>query len=112
MDKNTDREINIKLLSFDIDNTLIDFDTFKSNFGKIWNQYKSQTNALLAFNTGRLKEDVLSLIEKGVLPKPDYIISGVGTHIYDYKNKKLVKEFNDVLDEGWDLEAVEKSLQI
>jgi len=108
MDKNIDHEINIKLLSFDIDNTLIDFDTFKSNFGKIWNQYKSQTNTLLTFNTGRLKEDVLSLIEKGVLPEPDYIISGVGTHIYDYKNKKLVKEFNDVLDEGWDIEAVEK----
>ena len=108
MDKNIGNNGNIKLLSFDIDNTLIDFHTFNSNFGKVWDKYKSQTGALLTFNTGRLKDDVLSLIEKRILPEPDYIISGVGTHIYDYKNKKLVKEFNDVLDEGWDLESVEK----
>ena len=44
MDKNTDREINIKLLSFDIDNTLIDFDTFKSNFGKIWKLVVDEVN--------------------------------------------------------------------
>ena len=107
MDKNISSDENIKLLSFDIDNTLIDFHTFSSNFGKIWEKYKGQTNALLTFNTGRLKDDVLSLIDRGILPKPDYIISGVGTHIYDYNNKKLVKEFNDVLDEGWDLKLVE-----
>ncbi|WP_159950737.1 HAD-IIB family hydrolase [Polaribacter septentrionalilitoris] len=107
MDKNISSNENIKLLSFDIDNTLIDFHTFHSNFGKIWEKYKDKTNALLTFNTGRLKDDVLSLIDRGILPKPDYIISGVGTHIYDYNNKTLVKEFNDVLDEGWDLKSVE-----
>ncbi|WP_439127713.1 HAD-IIB family hydrolase [Polaribacter sp.] len=107
MDKNSSTNENIKLLSFDIDNTLIDFHTFHSNFGEIWKKYKANTNALLTFNTGRLKDDVLSLIEKGILPEPDYIISGVGTHIFDYNNKKLVKEFNDVLDEGWDLKSVE-----
>lgn len=107
MDKNISNNENIKLLSFDIDNTLIDFHTFHSNFTKIWEKYKANKNALLTFNTGRLKDDVLNLIDKGILPKPDYIISGVGTHIYDYNNKKLVKEFNDVLDEGWDLKSVE-----
>ena len=101
----------IKLLSFDIDNTLIDFNTHKSNFPKIWKKYKPNTDIKLAYNTGRLIDDVLSLINKGTLPKPDYIISGVGTHIYDYNKKQVVKEFNDVLEDGWNLNSVETIIQ-
>ncbi|GAA4291734.1 HAD-IIB family hydrolase [Aestuariibaculum suncheonense] len=100
----------IKLLSFDIDNTLIEFHTLKSNFKKIWKKYKPD-DIILTYNTGRLIDDVLLLIKKGVLPKPDYIIGGVGTLIYDCNHNCVVKEFNDVLDEGWDLEAVEKLVQ-
>ncbi|MBC3759382.1 HAD-IIB family hydrolase [Hyunsoonleella sp. SJ7] len=103
-------QTDISLLSFDIDNTLIDFHTFKSNFRKIWEKYKPE-DVLLTYNTGRLIDDVLNLIAKGILPKPDYIISGVGTHIYNYKEKKVVKEFNDVLDDGWDLKSVENVIQ-
>ncbi|SFZ92557.1 sucrose-6F-phosphate phosphohydrolase [Flaviramulus basaltis] len=101
----------IKLLSFDIDNTLIDFHTHKSNFYKIWKKYKPQNDILLTYNTGRLIDDVLGLIKKGVLPEPDYIIGGVGTIIYDYKSKSIVKEFNDVLDDGWNLNSVEDIIQ-
>ena len=101
----------IRLLSFDIDNTLIDFNTHKSNFRKIWKTYKCGQKALLAYNTGRLIDDVINLIQKGTLPEPDYIISGVGTHIYDYNKKCVVKEFNDVLDDGWDLGLVEDIIQ-
>ena len=106
--KNNPKKLDLKLLSFDIDNTLIDFHTFKSNFRKVWKNYKGHTDVLLTFNTGRLIDDVLDLIEKKVLPEPDYIISGVGTHIYNYKKQEVEKEFNDVLDEGWNLEAVER----
>ncbi|MFG6685544.1 HAD-IIB family hydrolase [Mariniflexile sp. HNIBRBA6329] len=102
------KENSIKLLSFDIDNTLIDFNTLKGSFTKTWNKYKTDSNVLLTYNTGRLIDDVLSLIKRGVLPEPDYIISGVGTHIYDYNNKCIVKEFNEVLDDGWDIQSVEK----
>lgn len=100
----------ISLLSFDIDNTLMDFHTHKSNFRKIWKKYKPK-DVFLTYNTGRLIDDVLHLIDKGVLPEPDYIISGVGTHIYNYKDKSVVKEFNNILDDGWDLEAVETLIQ-
>lgn len=112
MSKNGDSiQYNIKLLSFDIDNTLIDFHTHKSNFPKIWKKYKPNSGILLAYNTGRLLDDVFNLIDKGTLPEPDFIIAGVGTIIYDYKNKQTVKEFNDILDEGWDLDSVEKIIQ-
>ena len=102
-----DFDAKIHLLSFDIDNTLIDFHTYKSNFKAIWDSYKPN-NVLLTYNTGRLIDDVLNLIETGVLPEPDYIISGVGTHIYNFKEGTIVKEFNDILDDGWDLKAVEQ----
>lgn len=100
----------ICFLSFDIDNTLIDFYTHKSNFRKTWKKYKPK-DVFLTYNTGRLIDDVLNLIDKGILPEPDYIISGVGTHIYNYKDKCIVKEFNNVLDDGWDLKAVENLIQ-
>lgn len=112
MSKNEDNiKPNIKLLSFDIDNTLIDFHTHKSNFRKVWKKHKPKKDILLTYNTGRLIDDVLNLIEKGTLPKPDYIISGVGTHIYDFKNKSVIIEFNDILDDGWDLKSVENIIQ-
>lgn len=104
-------ENEIKLLSFDIDNTLIDFHTYKSNFKKVWDKYRKNNKTILTYNTGRLIDDVLHLINKNILPKPDYIISGVGTHIYNFKDKAVIKEFNDVLDDGWNLDAVENIIK-
>lgn len=111
MNKKSKKENDIRLLSLDIDNTLIDFHTLESNFNKIWNTYKNGIEVLLTYNTGRLVDDTLNLIENNILPEPDYIISGVGTIIYDFKNQCVVKEFNEVLEEGWDLETVEKVIQ-
>ena len=104
-------ENKIKLLSFDIDNTLIDFHTYKSNFKKTWEKYQDQNDVILTYNTGRLIDDVLHLIDIKILPEPDYIISGVGTHIYNFNEGSIVKEFNDVLDDGWNLESVENIIQ-
>ncbi|OBQ54597.1 HAD-IIB family hydrolase [Tamlana sp. s12] len=111
MDTNPVEKSPIKLLSFDIDNTLIDFHTYKSNFRKIWKKHKPSNEVLLTYNTGRLIDDVLNLIKTKVLPEPDYIISGVGTHIYNYNTKSVVKEFNDILDDGWNLDAVENVIK-
>jgi len=106
--KNTSQHYDIKLLSFDVDNTLLEFHKLKTNFTSVWNTYKPDSDVILTYNSGRLLDDTLNLIEKGILPEPEYIIAGVGTIIYDCKNKCIVKEFNDVLDEGWNLEAVEE----
>lgn len=105
--KSTEIPEKIRFLSFDIDNTLIDFDTYKSNFKKVWEAHAPK-DVFLAYNTGRLIDDVLNLIDKGVLPEPHFIISGVGTHIYNFSKKNVVKEFNDVLDDGWNLKKVEE----
>src|SRR5690606_8892002 len=110
MEEKNNQTSEIKLLSFDIDNTLINFHTLKSNFTKVWRSHKPK-EIMLTYNTGRLIDDTLNLIKNGILPEPDFIISGVGTHIYDYGKKTVIKEFNQVLDEGWDLDAVERIIQ-
>ena len=83
-------------------------DASRQQFKNVWSQLNSLTKPLLCYNTGRLLEDGLQLIDKGVLPPPDYIISGVGTSIYDYSKKAVMKEFSEILEEGWDIDQVEQ----
>ena len=104
------QDLSIKLLSFDIDNTLIDLKTLGGLFTPIWNKYRSGNGLLLTYNSGRLYKDILKLISKKILPEPAYIIGGVGTHIYDFENQSVIKEFDEILDEGWDLSLVENTI--
>lgn len=103
--------MNIELLSFDIDNTLIELETRKTNFPSVWSQIQDTENVILCYNTGRLLDDVLQLIKRQILPEPQYIISGVGTNIYDVKAKKLLKEFSQILEEGWNLDLVKEKIE-
>ncbi|NND05207.1 MAG: HAD-IIB family hydrolase [Saprospiraceae bacterium] len=98
----------IKLLSFDIDNTLVDLHTLKGKFTKTWLKHHQDNGILLTYNSGRLYKDVLGLIKKKILPEPAFIIGGVGTHIYDFKGQSVVKEFRDILEDGWNLSLVEE----
>lgn len=97
-----------KLLSFDIDNTLITSPEVPSLLVKAWDNEEKNEYPLLTYNTGRLLNDTLQLIKRNILPEPDYIISGVGTNIYDFKNKKTLKEFSQILEEGWDLKIIQQ----
>lgn len=101
----------IKLLSFDIDNTLLGQPQPEPPFTKIWQQLNPHERPRLCYNTGRLLDDTKRLISSGQLPRPDYVISGVGTSIYDFKEKTIVKEFSEILEEGWNLKTVEATLQ-
>ncbi len=103
--------MNIRLLSFDIDNTLLEDSEVPSKFIPVWKNLNNGNDLTLCLNTGRLLDDTLNLIANGKLPEPSYIISGVGTNIYDVKNKHTVKEFSEILEEGWDVEKVAEVMQ-
>ncbi len=103
--------MNIKLLSLDIDHTLVDDENKRSPFVFVWNHDFFREKPILCYNTGRLLDDTLSLVQRKILPEPDYIISGVGTNIYDYNEKKLMKEFSEILEEGWDLGKVQSIIK-
>ncbi len=98
--------MDIKLIVFDIDDTLIDNSSNSKDFYARWHEIKLADAPLLCYNSGRLPDDLLNLIREKVIPKPDFFIAGVGTSIYDFKNKRTIKEFSQILDEGWDLEKV------
>ncbi len=103
--------MNIRLLSFDIDNTLLESPEVPSPFIPVWKNLNTQEKPMLCFNTGRLLDDTLRLIADAKLSEPDYIISGVGTNIYDVGNRRTVKEFSEILEEGWDVEKVKEIMR-
>ena len=99
--------MNIDFLSFDIDDTLLPAENPHFSFSQQWNKLVFDKKPLLSYNTGRLIDDTLKLVLNRRLPVPDYIICGVGTTIYDVKKRELIKEFSQILEEGWDNKKVE-----
>ncbi len=98
--------MSIKLIVFDIDETLINNSTTTNDFYKVWNKIQFKNPPILCYNSGRLPDDLLNLIKNKVIPEPDFFIAGVGTSIFDFRKKVLIKEFSQVLDEGWNREKV------
>ncbi|MGK0240298.1 MAG: sucrose-6F-phosphate phosphohydrolase [Candidatus Pelagisphaera sp.] len=101
----------VRIFSTDVDGTLIGNPNALLLFKKTWDEIDPNCRPLLCYNSGRLTEDLLELIDLEPLPKPDFMICGVGTSIYDYREHKSIKSFNDILDEGWNLEEIEKYMR-
>ncbi len=100
--------MDIRLLSFNIDGTLLGKSNTNRSFKKLWNHIDPAHRPILCYNTGRLLDNTLQLIEDKKLPEPDYIISGLGTNIYSFHEKRLIKSISEVMEEGWDISKVEQ----
>ena len=98
----------IQIFSSDLDGTLLGEEEATRLFRKTWAGLEEDEKPLLCYNTGRMLDDVLSLIDQNVLPAPAFIISGVGTNVYDFRAHSVLKEFSETLDEGWDIDLVTK----
>lgn len=95
----------VKLLSFDIDGTILCSQDDGSVFKNTWHSIPQQP--ILTYNSGRMLDNMLRLIDEHRIPKPSYIISGVGTTIYDVENHKVLQSFNEIMEAGWHVNAVE-----
>lgn len=100
----------IKLFATDLDGTLLGQADALGAWRRAWNALPQAQRPGLCYTSGRMQDDILRLIAEGTLPQPDYIIGGVGTSIYDIHSRSLLKEFAEILEEGWNLETVEITL--
>jgi sucrose-6F-phosphate phosphohydrolase len=104
-------EKDIRLFSSDLDGTLIGKPDATVTFKRTWEKLKKEATEerpapILVYNSGRLLPHALELLKQSDLPEPDFLICGVGTLIYDYRKKELIKRFAETLNTGWDLEKV------
>ena len=103
----SNNENKICLFSTDLDGTVIGKPDATTAFRKTWEEISTADRPLLCYNSGRLLNQTLELMDNSDLPDPDYLICGVGILIYDMKQKKVLKEFSDTLTMGWDRELVD-----
>ena len=94
------------LLAADIDGTLLGDDQ-----GSAWLKELSLCSSegfYPALVTGRLLPSVLTLIEEGCLPQPDFICYDVGTELLDCADpeKNLGQKYAAQGISGWDLESI------
>lgn len=98
----------IRLFSTDLDGTVIGNPESTRRFRLAWDNLPGERRPLLVYNSGRLVEDINRVVMAEQLPRPDFLIAGVGTQIFDVKAGGILHEFEQVLAPGWDLARVKE----
>lgn len=97
----------VRLICSDIDGTLLGDAGATRDLRSTWDALP-ETRPVLVFSTGRLLGDAIETAEVNGLPRPDFVIGGVGTMVFNGRSGSRLDEFSKVLDEKWDRAAVDR----
>jgi len=93
----------VRLFCSDVDGTLVGNPESSQRFKEAWEKLPGRRRPILAYNSGRLIDDLRRFYaSEPLLPMPDYAIGGVGTQIRDERAGRMMDEFSQSLQAHWD----------
>lgn len=96
----------VRLFSTDLDGTVVGNNEATARFRDFWNALPQDTRPLLVLNSGRLIDDQLELLDSVPLPRPDYIIGGVGTMVSRQDEPGLSEAYTSQLGAAFDADKI------